>query len=55
MQLTGVNEYVITNLWLQHVAVKGSVREKLPPGLTIKSSHIRIEETIGQGEPIKLF
>ena len=49
MQLADVNEYAVTNPQSQHVAVKGSVREKLPPGLTIKSSHIRIGESIGQG------
>ena len=34
----------------QHVVMRGSVRKKLPPGLTIKSSHIRIGESIGQGK-----
>ena len=48
-QLTDVNEYAITVTNPQHVVVRGSIREKLPPGLTIKSSHIRIGESIGQG------
>lgn len=46
MQLT--NEYAITNR-PQCVVMTDSVRENLPPGLTIKSSHIRIGESIGQG------
>ena len=49
VQLADVNEYAVTIPQSQHVVVKGSVREKLPPGLTIKSSHIRIGESIGQG------
>ena len=47
VQLTDLNEYTTTNP--QHVVVKGSIKHKLPPGLTIKSSHIRIGEPIGQG------
>ena len=51
IQLADVKEYAIT----QHVVVKGSVRENFPPGLTIKSSHIRIGESIGEGNIIKVY
>ena len=54
VQLSDVNEYAITNPQSQRVVVKGSVREKLAPGLTIKSSHIRIGEPIGQGNLVNL-
>ena len=53
IQLADVNEYAISVTNPQHVAVKESLREKLPPGLTIKSSHIRIGESIGQGTIIR--
>ena len=49
IQLTEVNEYAVTVTNPQRVIVRGSIREKLPPALTIKSSHIRIGKSIGQG------
>ena len=51
IQLTDVNEYAVTVPVTnpQRVTVRGSIREKLPPALTIKSSHIRIGKSIGQG------
>ena len=33
----------------QHVTVKGSIREKLPPSLSIKSVNLRVLDPIGQG------
>ena len=33
----------------QHMVISGSVREKLPPSLNIKSSNLRILDVIGQG------
>ena len=33
----------------QHVMVKGSIREKLPPSLNIKSANLRVLDPIGQG------
>ena len=38
------------------IAVKGSdsAEQKFPPELTIKSSHIRIGETIGEGNRIQI-
>ena len=52
VQLADVNEYAVTIPQSQHVVVKGSVREQLPPGLAVKSSHIRIGESIGQGTSV---
>ena len=49
IQLTDVNEYAVTVTNPQRVIVRGFIREKLPPALTIKSSHIRIGKSIGQG------
>ena len=33
----------------QRIVMRGSLREKLPPSLNIKSANLRILNTIGQG------